>query len=293
MGGTEMGTKDQSLRKYTVEDVTIHLCEPDLVDGEWIGQKEVYRLLCAAWLKKDEHDLSMTPVLVGSPGCGKTRLGCCAAKEFDRPVYIMNCTSDMQPEDLIVIPVLSSHQNVLYQASPLVSAVVNGGVCILDEANRMSEKCWAGLAPLLDDRRYVQSNIVGNKIPAHPEFRLVATMNEDSSTYIIPDYIESRLRPILQVELPSEKELVEIVSRNVPFVGEHLIEAIVYFLSEKKKSGALVKYSIRDAIQITRYAARLSEDPNFSIAGTVSRFMKIEGMDEKQASLSFGEIEML
>jgi MoxR-like ATPase len=286
-----MGLTEQVLGIYATDDIKIHLCEPDVVDDKWIGQKEVHRLLCAAWLKKDEHDRSMTPVLVGPPGCGKTKLGCCAAKIFDRPVYIMNCTSDMQPEDLIVTPVLSSDQKVLYRGSPLVSAVVNGGVCILDEANRMNEKCWASLAALLDDRRYVQSTITGVKIPAHTEFRLVATMNEDSSTYIIPDYIESRLRPILQVDLPTEKELVEIVSRNVPFVKEQLIDAIVYYLSEKKKSGALLKYSIRDAIQITRYTTRVCEDPDFSIAGTVSKFLQIEGVDKKQASICAGNSE--
>jgi MoxR-like ATPase len=284
-----MGTMDQIQLEYADEHVTIHLCKPDLVDDEWIGQKEVHRLLCAAWLKMDEHDRSMTPVLVGQPGCGKTKLGCCVAKEFDRPVYILNCTSDMQPEDLIVTPVLSSNQKIIYRGSPLVSAVVNGGVCILDEANRMNEKCWASLAALLDDRRYVQSTITGIKIPAHTEFRLVATMNEDSSTYIIPDYIESRLRPILQIELPTAKELVKIVSRNVPFVKEHLIEAIVYYLSEKKKAGALEKYSIRDIIQITRYAARICEDPGFSIARTVSRFLTIQGVDEKQTAICAGE----
>ncbi len=284
-----MGTMDQIQLEYVDKHVTIYLCEPDKVDNEWIGQKEVHRLLCAAWLKMDEHDRSMTPVLVGSPGCGKTKLGCCAAKEFERPVYIMNCTSDMQPEDLIVTSVLSSNQQVLYRGSPLVSAVINGGVCILDEANRMNEKCWASLAALLDDRRYVQSTNTGIKIPAHREFRLVATMNEDSSTYIIPDYIESRLRPILEIDLPSEKELVEIVSKNVPFVREYLIEAIVYYLSEKKKAGTLVKYSIRDIIQITRYAARICDDPDFSIAMTVSRFLTIEGVDKKQTAICAGE----
>lgn len=284
-----MGTLDQIQRKYVADHVTIHLCEPDEVDDEWVGQTEVKRLLCAAWMKKHERDRSMTPVLVGLPGCGKTKLGCCAAKEFDRPVYIMNCTSDMQPEDLIVTPVIAENQTVVYWGSPLVSAVVNGGVCILDEANRMNEKCWASLASLLDDRRYVQSAVTGIKIPAHPEFRLVATMNEDASTYIIPDYIESRLRPILPIELPTDRELVEIVSKNVPYVRDVLVEAIVYFLSEKKKSGALAKYSIRDAIQITRYAARFSDDPSFSIAATVSRFLKVEGIDRNQTSILAGD----
>jgi MoxR-like ATPase len=270
------------------EHVIIHLCEPDVVEGEWVGQKEISRLLCAAWIRTTPADRFMTPVLVGEPGCGKTKLGCCTGKTFDRPVYIMNCTSDMQPEDLIVTPVLSSDQKVLYRGSPLVSAVINGGTCILDEANRMNEKCWASLAALLDDRQYLRSTITGSKIPAHPEFRLVATMNDDASTYTLPEYIESRLRPILKVELPNEKELVGIVSQNLPFVKEQLIDAIVHFLSERKKSGALRQYSVRDIIQIARYAARTCEDPGFSIAGTASRFLAIDGIDRNQTALCAG-----
>ena len=34
--------------------------------------------------------------------------------------------------------------------------MIRGGIAILDEGNRMSEKSWASLAPLLDNRRYVE-----------------------------------------------------------------------------------------------------------------------------------------
>jgi len=42
------------------------------------------------------------------------------------------------------------------------------------------------LAPLLDNRRYVESIVAGVKIKAHPLFRLVATMNDDASTFDLP-----------------------------------------------------------------------------------------------------------
>ena len=35
----------------------------------------------------------------------------------------------------------------------------------------------------------------GIKIKAHPEFRFVATMNDDASTFDLPEYIHSRLQP--------------------------------------------------------------------------------------------------
>ena len=58
-----------------------------------------------------------------------------------------------------------------YVASPLVTAMLRGGIAIVDEGNRMSEKSWASLAPLLDNRRYVESIVAGIKIKAHPQFR--------------------------------------------------------------------------------------------------------------------------
>ena len=67
----------------------------------------------------------------------------------------------------------------------------------------MNEKSWASLAPLLDHRRYVESIVAGITIPAHPDFRVCVTMNEDESTYEVPDYILSRLQPTLNLGFPS------------------------------------------------------------------------------------------
>jgi len=248
----------QMKNSIIINDVEIHLRQPDTTDTNWIGQREVHRLLAAALLRIHENDRAMTPVLIGSPGCGKTTLACTVAQEFNQPVYIVNCTSDMRPEDLLVIPVISSDQKILYRGSSLVSAMVSGGLCVLDEANRMNEKAWASLASLLDHRRYVESGAAGVKIPAHREFRLVATMNEDSSTYNIPEYIASRLKPIIPVEVPRPDDLKAIICSQMPFIPEELVESVVHYLVEKKESGEIREYSIRDAVEITRFARKLS-----------------------------------
>ena len=120
---------------------------------------------------------------------------------LDEEVYLFQATMDTRPEDLIITPVIGPQGTIQYAASSLVSAMIKGGVLILDEGNRMSEKAWASLAPLLDDRRYVESIITGLRIPAHPDFRIVVTMNEDSSTFEVPEYIHSRLQPQLFSQL--------------------------------------------------------------------------------------------
>ncbi len=89
--------------------------------------------------------------------------------------------------------------------------MIKGGVCILDEGNRMNEKSWASLAPLLDHRRYIESIVAGITIKASREFRCAVTMNQDDSTYEIPDYILSRLQPTLQIAFPSKDDELRIL----------------------------------------------------------------------------------
>ena len=187
----------------TIDGVTLHLSSPDTSGGEWIGQREVLGQVLACWLVIDEADRPLTPRLVGPPGIGKTTLAMAAAKERDQPLYIYQCTADTRPEDLLVTPVLGEGGSIKYHASPLVTAMLTGGICLLDEGNRMSEKSWASLAPLLDHRRYAESIIAGVTLHAHEEFRCACTMNADESTFEVPDYILSRLQPTLTIGQPS------------------------------------------------------------------------------------------
>lgn len=247
------------MEEIVIDGIKITLRDPDISEYNWIGREELMRFLVASWLQMSEDDQPMTPVLVGEPGNGKTTLACATAQEFKAPVYVMNCTSDMRPEDLIVTPVIADDHKIEYRASPLVSAVIYGGICILDEANRMNEKCWASLASLLDDRRYVESVVAGVKIMAHPEFRFVATMNDDPSTYVIPGYIESRLKPVIEVDAPTRRQLLEIVKSNVPYATEDLIKSIITYMLDNRHNLSDA-YSIRDAIEVTRYAVRLQDE---------------------------------
>ena len=101
--------------------------------------------------------------------------------------------------------------------------MINGGVCVLDEGNRMNEKSWASLAPLLDHRRYVESVVAGIVIPAHPDFRACVTMNEDESTYEVPDYIMSRLQPTLALLFPNRDDEMAILKYHLPFAEDALL----------------------------------------------------------------------
>src|SRR5262245_44305922 len=123
-----------------IDGVRLYLSNADPSPGEWIGQREILKQLLACWLVVDQVDLPLTPRLVGQPGIGKTTLGMAAARTRKQPLYIYQCTADTRPEDLLVTPVLAGDSKIVYHASPLVTAMIKGAVCVLDEGNRMNEK---------------------------------------------------------------------------------------------------------------------------------------------------------
>ncbi|MBN1802767.1 MAG: AAA family ATPase [Candidatus Lokiarchaeota archaeon] len=237
--------------KITISGVDLFLSEPVNVNMKWVGNQDLMNQLKAAWLIVDKDDLPLNPRILGKPGVGKTTLAYATGKALKKDVYIFQCTMDTRPEDLLVSPVISTKNEIKYVASSLVSAMIKGGVCLLDEGNRMSEKSWASLAPLMDKRRYVESIIAGVRIYAHEDFRMCVTMNSDSSTYDIPEYISSRLNPRIFVEFPNRNDELEILKYNLPFASDEILEYCADFLQNAHQHDE--EFTVRDGINILRY----------------------------------------
>ena len=270
-----------SARAVTINNIELTLAHPDEVPMQWIGSPRLRQQLLAAWMVVAEDDTPLNPRLVGKPGIGKTTLAYAVAKEMGREVYIYQCTMDTRPEDLLVTPVISKDNKIAYHASSLVTAMLRGGVCILDEANRMSEKSWASLAPLLDRRRYVESIVTGLKIPAHDDFRVCCTMNDDASTYEVPEYIQSRLQPQIEITFPNREDEKRILKFNVPFSPDELTEMAVDYLQRAHRH--YLRFTSRDGVNILRYSIKLGEmekkDPRLFFESAIEGVLGQEGVD--------------
>ena len=270
-----MSPTSKTLRTRELEGVTLHLAHPDELPIRWVGQQETLKQLLAAWSVIESRDLPMNPRLLGKPGVGKTTLAYAGGEALGRDVYIFQATMDTRPEDLLITPVVDREGSIRYVASSLVTAMITGGVAILDEGNRMSEKSWASLAPLLDTRRYIESIVAGVKVKAHADFRIVATMNDDASTYELPEYIHSRLQPQIYLEFPEADEEKAIISENLPFSDDSILSYVTDFLQAAHADDE--RYTVRDGINIARYALKMlaeSEgDPKDVLRSAVTRVL--------------------
>ncbi len=269
------------MEKTVIENIEVYLSPPTEFNTSWIGQDLVRQQLLASWLVLEDTDLPLTPRILGPPGVGKTTLAYSTAKSQGHTIYFIQATMDTKPEDLIITPVVTDGNKIRYVASPLVSAMIKGGTVIVDEGNRMSEKSWASLAPLLDQRRYVESQIAGITIAAHPDFRMCVTMNIDASTFELPEYIISRLQPVIELDFPSADEEREILRYTVPFAPDELIDLVVNFLQNAHLDAK--PYTIRAGIQVVQYTLKLMKATNFNqINSLYSAIMQILGDDALQ-----------
>ena len=218
------------------------------------------RQLEAAWLRLSEDELPLNPRIVGEPGLGKTTLACAVGRRTKRDVYIFQCTMDTRPEDLVVTPVLTGDRRIEYRASAVVTAMIRGGVVLLDEANRMPERSWASLAPLMDERRYIESEVTALKLRAHRDFRLCVTMNADASVYELPGYIQSRLKPKIEIVSPPWAMQERIVRAKCPRVDDDLLKAVLTEIKKRMEKG--LRDSTRDMLTFAQYAQKLRQSGN-------------------------------
>ena len=252
-------------KTHSIDGISLQLSTPDSSPSNWIGQGEILKQLLACWLVVDEKDMPLTPRLIGTPGIGKTTLAISGARQRKQDLFIYQCTADTRPEDLLVTPVLAESGKIAYHASPMVTAMITGGICILDEGNRMNEKSWASLAPLLDHRRYAESIVAGITIHAHPDFRCAVTMNEDESTFEIPDYILSRLQPTLSLGHPTRHDEMAILQYHLPFADEQMLSLTVDFLQESHTLN--LDFSTRDGLNLLRFAIkRLAQETDHPLS---------------------------
>jgi len=233
--------------------VTVLLPEPDFIPTrQFVGRRELVEQCIAAWLDLDGQG-ALHFRLVGPPGVGKNELVYYLAREVEKkPIYIMHGHEELTPEDVACTARITRDHGVEYVGSPLLAAMVRGGICFFDEIGKVPSRSLSLLASVLDDRRTVTSVLAGFTARAHPDFRFCAAMNDaDAATYGLPGYIDERLRPAFSLDYPAIEEVMEIVSNAISQASATLLEEFRMWVADR------TDLSPREALTLVGYATRL------------------------------------
>ena len=145
---------------------------------EFVGRDEELKLIAAAWMG-GRHSLPLSPLLLGDPGVGKNRLVYELARLTGRNLYIFQGHEDVTAEDLACAVRFSDNpdKKMDYILSPLVAAMHMGGIYFIDEIGKIRPRALALLVSVLDERRYIDSTLLGERVYADRNFRFIAATN--------------------------------------------------------------------------------------------------------------------
>ncbi len=228
--------------------------------NEFVGRDEELMMIAAAWIS-GTHSQPLSPLLIGPPGCGKNRLVFEMAKRMGLDLYVCQGYENITAEELActLMPADEGNGRIDYLISTLATAMLKGGICFIDEIGKFPGKALVLLASVLDDRRYIDLDLIGERVHAHPQFRFVAATNsEDLET--LPDFVRSRLFPVIRVEKPAPELIDRIIQRQFPG-RQQAIDALLkrFWRLWDKRNARDESPSPRDVVQIFSLAVKLAD----------------------------------
>ncbi|MCP2036590.1 MoxR-like ATPase [Planomicrobium sp. HSC-17F08] len=122
------------------------------------------------------------PVLLKGPtGAGKTKLAESISATFKQPMQSINCSVDLDAEALLGFKTLVQREGesrIEFVEGPVVTAMKQGHFLYIDEINMAKPETLPILHSALDHRRMMTNPFTGEVIEAHPDFGVIAAINE-------------------------------------------------------------------------------------------------------------------
>jgi len=224
-----------------------------------VGREKEMGMIAAAWMPTP-WSRALSPLLVGPPGCGKNTMVYEMAKRMDVDLYVCQGYENITAEELAcsLLPSDEGNGKIDFMISSLATAMLKGGICFIDEIGKFPGKALSLLASVLDDRRYLDLDLLGERIHAHPQFRFIAATNSEDLDGL-PDFIRSRLFPCIAVDKPEKDMINTIIVHQYPEqqkVMKQLLNSFWGLWDEVAKDWD--EPSPRDIIQIFSLAEKLA-----------------------------------
>jgi MoxR-like ATPase len=254
-------------------------------------------------IANDLHDGERWQLLIGNQGTGKNKL-------VDRLLYLlqwpreyMQLHRDTSVQSLTTVPTIVAGK-VLYEDSPLVKAVQNGHVLVIDEADKAPTEVVCILKSLIEDGqmmlsdgrqllspdRYAAVRGVDGAIKIHPNFKMIALANRPGFPFLGNDFFREAgdCFSTFVIENPprdSQLALLQLYSRNeedgMPGVPEALLDRLVSAFEEldglHQDGTLLYPYSTREMVHIVQHMKRF---PSGGISRAIANVLDFDRADE-------------
>jgi MoxR-like ATPase len=254
-----------SQKMVQIRQKQVFVSSPYSVSEVWaspiIGRQNEMEMITAAWMA-GPNSLPLSPLLLGEPGVGKNRMVCELARRTGKELFIFQGHEDVTSEDLACAIRFSDDatRKMDYLISPLVTAMLSGDICFIDEIAKIRPRALALLVSVLDERRYIDSTLLGERVIAHPGFRFVAATNTaDLEGNALPEFLRSRMRPVILMGYPAKEEIEQIVRFRHPRLNEQVVKLMDHFWVEWARLSKDKPPTPRDAIYAFDLALSLAD----------------------------------
>lgn len=285
-----------------INDSGIRWAAPETLDSRhFVGRAEELQMCRIAW-GVDPDGSRLLPMrsaplhfrLEGPPGLGKNEIVYKLARDLGIPLYIMQGHEEFTPEDLSLLLTPDPQADygqvapLTLRASPLATALRTGGLFFFDEINRVPERALSPLASVLDGRLSLASAMTGITITPQDEearrtFRFCCALNPALSQagHVLPEYIEQRTLPVIEV-LPPPFEDLRLILKETLKPSEDLLREFDDWHSRSEPD----EFSVRQAIALMNYAVRHLEQAGPQRAaetkGIIGRFARLVTTGRRQ-----------
>ncbi|CAG9772643.1 unnamed protein product [Ceutorhynchus assimilis] len=215
-------------------------------------------------------------LLVGNQGVGKNKIVDRFLELLNRPREYIQLHRDTTVQTLTTQPTVKDGV-LIYEDSPLVKAIKNGHVLVVDEADKapthvtciLKTLVESGQMILSDGRRIVleipQQQKNEHYIKIHPDFRMIVLANRPGFPFLGNDFFGALgdLFSSRAVENPSRESEIELLRQYGPQVPQKTIKKLVDIFGDLRNmadQGLLnYPYSTREVVNIVKHLQQFPE----------------------------------
>ncbi|XP_067641687.1 von Willebrand factor A domain-containing protein 8 [Eurosta solidaginis] len=237
-------------------------------------------------------------LLVGNQGVGKNKLIDKLLQLMNKPREYLQLHRDTTVHSLTVQSTLRDGQ-VIYEDSPLVKAVKNGHILVIDEADKAPVNVTCILRTLVENGEMVLSDgrkIVpageaeaareeghaGDIIEMHPNFRVIVLANRPGFPFLGNDFFAS-LGDVFSchaIDNPTPESEIYLLQKYGPSVPKQTLHMLVNAFGELRAmadEGLLnYPYSTREVVNIVKHLEKYPNDSMSELVGNVLDFDKYQ-----------------